>query len=86
VGVVAHTCNPSIPEAEAGNQELEPSLGCIVRPCLTPVMPAALEVEIGRTAVQEQHGPKSSRDPISTNKKVGSVVYTYYPSYPRKHK
>jgi hypothetical protein len=45
------------------------------------VILATLEVEIRRMAVPGQPGHKSSQDPISTNKKLGMVVCTCYPSF-----
>jgi hypothetical protein len=46
-----------------------------------PVILATLEIGIGRISVQGQTQAKSARDMISTNKKLGVVVYSYHPSY-----
>jgi hypothetical protein len=37
--------------------------------------------EIGRTVVPGQPGQKAYQTPISTNKKLGTVVHTCLPSY-----
>jgi hypothetical protein len=62
LGVMAHTCNLSTWEAEAGGTQVQGQPG---HQWFMPVIPATQEAEIRRISVRSQPRENSSRDPVS---------------------